>query len=67
MPLPSKTKPNLPALDDAIRTLTTEQVVEQQSAKVLGGLEISKADQAELLQGWIKLKDRRQRVSVEVA
>ena len=63
LPLPSKIKPNVADLDKAIRTLPTEMVLEKQSEKVLGGLGLSKSDQAELLSGWRKLRNRRHRVS----
>ena len=67
MPNPEKVNPDLKALDHSVRSQKSDGVLEQQSALVLGDLGISKSDQDELFAGWNKLRNRRQRVSTEVA
>ena len=67
MPNPEKITPDLKSLDRSVRSQKSDNVLEQQSAHVLGDLGISKSDQIELFEGWNKLRNRRQRVSTEVA
>ncbi len=62
LPLPTKIKPDVGDLDKAVRTMPAELVLESQSKKVLGSLGLSNSDQAELLSGWRKLRNRRHRV-----
>jgi adenine-specific DNA-methyltransferase len=66
VPLPGKIKFNLKDLDKAIRTLPTEQVLEKQGGRVLGGLGISKSKQSQLLGAWHGLRNRRQRTTTEI-
>ncbi len=69
IPLPVDVKIDLVDLDQAIRTLPTHQVLARQGKVVLGGLGnglgLSRAQQDCVLEGWRKLKDRRQRTSSE--
>jgi adenine-specific DNA methylase len=63
IPTPKRISINLEKLDRSVRTKPAKDVLERQSAVVLGSMGISAADQACLLAGWQKLRDRRQRVS----
>lgn len=63
LPSPSKITPNVAKLDEAVRTMPMDAVLEQQTRSVLGGLGLSGNDQLELLAGWKKLRDRRHRIS----
>jgi adenine-specific DNA methylase len=67
VPPPSKVKPDVAALDEAVRSMPADAVLEKQTKKTLGGMGLSKSQQSELLAGWKKLHDRRQRVSSEEA
>ena len=40
-------------------------VLEQQNRKVLGAIGLSKSDQDQLLAAWLRLKNRRQRISAD--
>ena len=51
------------SLDKAVRSLTTETVLERQSEIVLGTIGVSRSDRADLLTAWKKLRDRRHRIS----
>ncbi len=63
LPLPAKAAVKLNDLDKAIRTLPVHQVLAQQGKIILGGLGLSKAKQECILDGWQRLRDRRQRIS----
>ena len=63
VPNPKSVSPRIADLDSAIRRLPMDEVLERQTAKVLGGLGLTVDDQTRLLDGWNKLRDRRQRVS----
>lgn len=65
VPLPKHVRLDLRKLDKSVKELTTEDVLEQQNKKVLGVLGLSKSDQDRLLGAWVRLKNRRQRVSSE--
>jgi adenine-specific DNA methylase len=65
VPLPMKVSIDLVDLDKAIRSLPTDQVLWSQGKIVLGGLGLSKAKQECVLEGWRKLRDRRQRTASE--
>ena len=67
IPPPSKIKPDIKNLDRSVRTMPMDSVLEKQTQHVLGGLGISKKDQAEILSGWNKLRNRRHRVSSDAA
>lgn len=49
-------------LDKAIRTSKIDSVLALQSTKILGALGVSKSDQEDILGGWHKLRNRRQRI-----
>ena len=63
MPIPANVRPNLSALDALVRTSTAADVLAQQNKVVLSGLGLSKSKQGDLLAAWLRLKNRRQRVS----
>jgi adenine-specific DNA-methyltransferase len=67
IPLPAKAKVDLIDLDKAIRSLPTRMTLASQGRSVLGSLGLSAAKQECVLNGWEKLKDRRQRTSSDVA
>lgn len=66
VPLPSSIRPQLEQLDELVRTNSAYRVLEKQNKSVLGGLAMSRVDQEQLLAAWLRLKNRRQRIS-EVA
>jgi len=61
VPLPTKVNIDLADLDKAIRTLPAHQVLAGQGRIVLGAMGLSAAKQERLLEGWRRLRDRRQR------
>lgn len=65
VPPPLKVRPKIPELDEAIRTMPMDAVLERQTQRTLGDLGLSSADQSELLNGWKRLRDRRHRISVD--
>lgn len=67
VPPPSTVSPKVSELDKAVRTLSMDNVLELQTAHILGDLGLSKAQQDELLSGWYSLRNRRHRVSEEAA
>ncbi len=67
VPTLSITEPEVEQLDHAIRNSSMDDVLEMQSKKILGALGLSKNKQADILGGWHKLRNRRQRVSTTVA
>jgi adenine-specific DNA-methyltransferase len=65
IPLPKAIDLDLEALDVSIRNRPTHETLERHGKMVLGGLGISEAKQANALEGWRKLRDRRHRTSIE--
>ena len=63
VPLPPSIRPELRKLDTIVRNSNVTEVLEQQNEKILGGLGLSQSEQDELLGAWIRLKNRRQRLS----
>lgn len=63
LPIPGKILPELSKLDALVRKLSAVEVLELQNEVVLGGLGLSKAQQGDLLSAWLRLKNRRQRIS----
>jgi adenine-specific DNA-methyltransferase len=63
LPIPTKIRPNLRSLDTLVRKLSAADVLEKQNAAVLGALGLSTAQQGDLLTAWLRLKNRRQRIS----
>lgn len=64
IPVPD-VKVDLAELDKSIRSLPAHMTLEKQGRTVLGALGLSKAKQDATLEGWRKLRDRRQRTSSE--
>lgn len=65
VPLPTRADVDLQKLDRDVRSLATADVLEQQSKVILGPLGLSSAGQQVLLDGWRRLRDRRNRISDE--
>lgn len=65
VPMLNLVNPEIETLDRAIRTLHMDEVLKIQSETILGKLGLSKNYQADVLSGWHKLRNRRQRVSTE--
>ena len=63
LPIPTKVRPDLRKLDALVRTSSATDVLEQQNVAVLGALGLSKTQQSDLLSAWLRLKNRRQRIS----
>jgi adenine-specific DNA-methyltransferase len=63
LPMPRKIRPNLSKLDAMVRKSSAADVLERQNAAVLGALGLSKAQQGDLQSAWLRLKNRRQRIS----
>ena len=59
--VPDNVEPDVRGLDRAVRTLAAESVLERQSRIVLGAIGVPVSGQDDLLDGWKKLRDRRQR------
>jgi adenine-specific DNA-methyltransferase len=65
IPVPNKVRPDLSNLDTLIRTLRIAEVLERQSAAVLGAVGLTDSQQTDLLCAWLRLKNRRQRISAD--
>ena len=63
LPIPLKVRPDLRKLDSLVRASSATEVLERQNAAVLGKLGLSKEQQDNLLFAWMRLKNRRQRIS----
>lgn len=63
LPRPELVRPGIVALDRAVRSMSADDVLDQQSKRVLTPLGLSAAEQHTLLSAWKALRDRRQRVS----
>ena len=63
IPVPPYLQVDVNYLDDAVRSLKMETVLERQGRIVLDPIGVTKGDQDELMSGWKKLRDRRHRVS----
>lgn len=63
LPIPGKIHPDLSKLDALVRKSSAAEVLEIQNEVVLGALGLSKAHQSDLLSAWLRLKNRRQRIS----
>ncbi len=63
VPLPKALRPQVQELDALVRKETAQAVLEQQSKRVLGELEVGCAEQEQLLNAWLRLKNRRQRIT----
>lgn len=65
IPLPANANVDLVELDNAIRNKSTLEVLSYQGKTVLGNLGLSKSKQEYVLEGWRKLRDRRNRTTSE--
>ena len=63
LPIPTKISPDINKLDALVRSSCAADVLEHQNAAVLGSLGLVKSEQTDLLSAWLRLKNRRQRVS----
>ncbi len=63
IPLPNGLRPQVRQLDKLIRRESVRVVLEQQSKHVLGELGVSRAEQEQLLGAWLRMKNRRQRIT----
>jgi adenine-specific DNA-methyltransferase len=63
VPLPKGMRPQVKHLDELVRKESAYVVLEQQSKHVLGELEVRRAEQEQLLAAWLRLKNRRQRIT----
>ena len=66
LPSTSKVKPNITKLDNIVRTMSMDSVLNHQTKHILGDLGISDKDQDELLSGWQQLRNRRHRISTDL-
>ena len=65
VPVPSSVDPEIRELDTLVRQSSMANVLEQQNKTVLGTMGLSKSEQDQLLAAWLRLKNRRQRLSAE--
>lgn len=63
IPIPSTVKPELRKLDTLVRKSNVATVLEQQNQKILGVLGLNKSEQNQLTSAWLRLKNRRQRIT----
>ena len=63
VPLPERVRPKLRELDTLVRTDTITSVLDRQNRIILGALGVTRAEQDQLLAAWIRLRNRRQRIS----
>lgn len=65
LPLALPVKPALGKLDTLVRKADIIQVLENQDQQILGALDLSLMEQAQLRNAWLRLKNRRQRKGSE--
>jgi adenine-specific DNA-methyltransferase len=65
IPLPKALRPSIQQLDGLVRVSSAQAVLRLQSRCVLGDLGVSRPDQQQLLAAWLRLKNRRQRSTVD--
>ena len=65
VPLPLHTEIDVVALDEAIRTRSTADVIVDNGRRVLSGIGLEEAEQEQLFESWSALRNRRHRVSME--
>ncbi len=66
VPLPKGLRPQLKELDRIVRRESAAVVLEQQSERVLGKLGVNRSEQEKILSAWLRLKNRRQRISATI-
>jgi adenine-specific DNA methylase len=67
VPVPLSVRPEIRKLDTLVRQSNAATVLEEQNKKILGSMAIAKSDQDSLLAAWLRLKNRRQRLTEEDA
>jgi hypothetical protein len=65
IPIPASIRPEIRRLDTLVRQSNMETVLEEQNRKILGAMGITKLDQDTLMDAWLRLKNRRQRLKTE--
>jgi adenine-specific DNA methylase len=65
VPLPSSIRPEIRRLDTLVRQSSAATVLQQQNETVLAALGLSKSDRDQLFAAWLRLKNRRQRLTAE--
>lgn len=65
VPLPQRIDPEIRKLDLLVREVSVIDVLEHQNKIVLGAAGLSKSKQNQFLAAWLRLKNRRQRITVE--
>jgi adenine-specific DNA-methyltransferase len=63
VPLPKGLRPQMQRLDKLVREASAHVVLEQQGQHVLGELGVTRSKQSQLLSAWLRLKNRRQRIT----
>ena len=63
IPLPPRLEADVNSLDNSVRSLPMDVVLERQSRIVLGAMSLTRGDQDQLMSSWKKLRNRRHRVS----
>jgi adenine-specific DNA-methyltransferase len=66
LPLPKNLRPQVQQLDKLVRNESARIVLEHQSKIVLGPLGVNRAEQERLVDAWVRLKNRRQRITDDV-
>jgi len=66
VPVPHQLRPQVRRLDKLVRNTNAHDVLEEQSHHVLGDLGVSRAEQNQLLAAWLRLKNRRQRITEDL-
>lgn len=67
IPLPKSVRPKVRQLDSSVRSMKADQVLYDQGSTVLGALGLSKRKQEILHSAWQRLRNRRQRTTVDIA
>jgi adenine-specific DNA methylase len=66
VPLPPNLRPSLNQLDKTVRRNSAVMMLEKQTESVLSPLGVSRTEQRQLLEAWLRLKNRRQRITEDV-
>jgi hypothetical protein len=67
VPIPLSVRPEIRKLDTLVRQSNVATVLEDQNRKILGAMGIARSNQDSLLAAWLRLKNRRQRLTEEDA
>jgi adenine-specific DNA methylase len=66
IPLPTKVQPDVSQLDRAVRAKPAAEVLASYGCRILASVGLSKAKQEQLVDSWMKLRNRRQRTSPDL-